>query len=483
MAAQVCIDTGESTEISAPRKLFLKPIAKLNVHVTLPEMKVPGVSISNWEVMEKLKSMIAPDQFAVLRVVESTLEHIRFEGEADTKASVSKFVGKIDGKFIKLSGFADPLKLRAAEAKLKFPTAYEWNSYFRDAHHLDERNPGERPDTICIKGMPSKWFAEENSNNKPSEQVLNSVFAKFGKIRCMDVPMLDPYRQRMTKGENEFQTFYFGSHLHFNAYIQYIDYQGFKNAMSALKGMKLLHVSEDGRAATADIQVDFDKSCHLSAKNIRKRESERQRIIEQDRLEKERKEQEIENERRRKEEEKREAERKAAEKLRKIEEELRKREEEKRAREEKRKRLREEKRRQKRKMKEKQKQLEEERKKTELQRKIEGKRLLLYLLDKTADKKTKEELERQKREQELELHKQIEEKRRKVEEATRMKEMEERKSRERLEQQEIQLRDKLLRNLREMEERKKDLQRELLRKKLLNSTKLASAVVSSNSAK
>lgn len=480
MAAQACGDTSESTELSASQRLFLKPIAKLNVHVTLPEIKVAGVSISNWEVMEKLKSVIAPDQFAVLRVVESTLEAIRFEGEADTKASVSKFVTKLDGKFIKLSGFADPLKVRASEAKLKFPSAHEWNSYFRDAKNVDECNPGERPDTICIKGIPSKWFFEEDSNGKPSEKVLKSVFSKFGKIRCVDIPILDPYRERMTKGENEFQTFYFGSHLHFNAYIQYSQYQGFTSAMNGLKGVKLMHISEEGRAATANIQVDFDKSCHLSGKNIKKRELERQRLIDQDRQEKEIKEKEKEEVHRRREEEKIEAERKEAEKLQKIQEELRRKEERRKAREEKRKKKKEEKRKLKHKYEERQRQFKEEQKKLETQRKVEGKRLFVFLLRKIADVKEKEEVERQKRVRELEMLKHIEEKKRKLEEEERQKEEEERRNREKLEEQEKELRDKLVRNLREMEGRKKELQQELSRKQIVDSAKLSSFVINSS---
>ena len=232
MATQVCGDISEATELSSSQRLYLKPVAKLGVHVTLPEIKVAGVSISNWEVMERLKSMVAPDQFTVLKVVESSLEFIRFEGETDTKSLVTKFINKLDGKFIKLSGFADPLKVRATESKMKFPTVHDWNSFFRESEDLDERNPGERPDTIYIKGLPCKWFSSDESPSKPSDEVLKSVFRRFGKIRCVDIPILDPYRQRLSKGNSEFQTFYFGSHLHFDAYVQYSQYQGFSNAMS-----------------------------------------------------------------------------------------------------------------------------------------------------------------------------------------------------------------------------------------------------------
>ena len=39
--------------------------------------KVPGQTISNWELMEKIKGMCAPYQFALLKVSKSTLEFVR----------------------------------------------------------------------------------------------------------------------------------------------------------------------------------------------------------------------------------------------------------------------------------------------------------------------------------------------------------------------------------------------------------------------
>ncbi|XP_068718662.1 A-kinase anchor protein 17A-like [Montipora capricornis] len=473
MANQVCGDTSEATELSSLQRLYLKPVAKLGVHVTLPEIKVAGVSISNWEVMEKLKSMIAPDQFAVLRVVESSLEFIRFEGEADAKSLVSKFVSKLDGKSIKLSGFADPLKVRAAESKLKFPTAHDWNSFFRESEDLDERNPGERPDTVQIKGLPCKWFADSDSPGKPSEEVLITVFRRFGKIRCVDIPILDPYRQRLSKGNSEFQTFYYGSHLHFDAFIQYSQYQGFSSAMSALKGMKLMFISDEGRAATANIQVDFDRTCHLSVKNIKSRDQERQRLIDIEQAEEERKMREKEEEERRQEEELLEQERKKAEEQRLFQEAVRRKEERKRAKEEKRRQKHAERVRREIERRERQRQLEKERERERAEQKTCAKRLLMELLQRAAAAKEKEneerkklEEEQRKREQELEMLRQMEEKKRKLEEEQRRREDEQRRKKEKLEEQERELRDKLIQNLKKMEQRRDELKKQLLQRQI-----------------
>src|SRR4029434_5237465 len=84
----------------------------------IPQLKLPGKSISNWEVMERLKAMGHPDQFSYLRISKSTMDFIRFEGEVENRAVVKSLLSKLDGKSIKLSGFTDILKVRAQENKV-----------------------------------------------------------------------------------------------------------------------------------------------------------------------------------------------------------------------------------------------------------------------------------------------------------------------------------------------------------------------------
>ena len=102
-------------------------------------------------------------------------------------------------KTIKLSGFHELLKVRAAEAKAPFPTRSEWDSYFRENKTMNEMKAGERPDTIHLQNLPTKWFVNHQdksgvSKDKPSEFVLKRVFGTFGEIRAVDIPILDPYR-------------------------------------------------------------------------------------------------------------------------------------------------------------------------------------------------------------------------------------------------------------------------------------------------
>ncbi|XP_035934885.1 A-kinase anchor protein 17A [Halichoerus grypus] len=331
-AATIVHDTSEAVELCPPYGLYLKPITKMTISVALPQLKQPGKSISNWEVMERLKGMVHSHQFSTLRISKSTMDFIRFEGEVENKSLVKSFLACLDGKTIKLSGFSDILKVRAAEFKIDFPTRHDWDSFFRDAKDMNETLPGERPDTIHLEGLPCKWFAlKESGSEKPSEEVLVKVFEKFGEIRNVDIPMLDPYREEMT-GRN-FHTFSFGGHLNFEAYVQYREYVGFIQAMSALRGMKLMYKGEDGKAVACNIKVSFDSTKHLSDASIKKRQLERQKLQELEQQREEQKRREKEAEERQRAEERKQKELEELERERKREEKLRKREQKQRDRE------------------------------------------------------------------------------------------------------------------------------------------------------
>lgn len=52
-----------------PHSLYLKPVARMNISVALPNNKM-GKSISNLDIMDKLSSALKPDKFLVLKVSE-----------------------------------------------------------------------------------------------------------------------------------------------------------------------------------------------------------------------------------------------------------------------------------------------------------------------------------------------------------------------------------------------------------------------------
>lgn len=422
-AATIVHDTSEAVELCHPHGLYLKPISKMIISVALPQLKQPGKSISNWEVMERLKGMVNTHQFSTLRISKSTMDFIRFEGEVENKSLVKAFIAALDGKSIKLSGFSDILKVRAAEYKIDFPTRHDWDCFFRDAEGMNETSPGERPDTIHLEGLPCKWFAAKDSGTeKPSEDVLVKVFSVFGEVRNVDIPMLDPYREEMT-GRN-FHTFSFGGHLNFEAYVQYKEYVGFVKAMNALRGMKLMHKGEDGKAVACNIKVSFDTSRHLSEASIKKRQLERQKLQELEQKREEQKRKEKEAEERQKEEERKQKELEELEKEKKRKDKIKKKEEKQRERE-----ARKNKKKLQKMQAEEQKRLQEkirfeERKLLLAQRNLQSIRLIVELLSRVKAAKIREQeekeaerirllqLEERRRQQEAELRRVEEEKQR-----------------------------------------------------------------------
>ncbi|KAM9710903.1 A-kinase anchor protein 17A isoform 2-T2 [Menidia menidia] len=407
-------DTTEAVCLSDKYNLYLKPIAKMTVSVALPQLKLPGKSISNWEVMERVKAMVAPELFSALRISKSTMDFIRFEGEVENKMVVKSLLGRLDGKTIKLSGFTDVLKVRAVENKMDFPTRHDWDSFFRDAKDMNETLPGERPDTIHLEGLPCRWFSQKDSQypDRPSEEALTAVFQAFGKVRNVDIPMLDPYREEML--DKNFSTFSFGGHLNFEAYVQYQEYCGFTKAMDTMRGMKLMLKGEDGKAVACNIKVTFDTSKHLSELSIKRRSLERLKLQELEKQREEQKRREKEEEERRKEEERKQREKEEEEKERRKEERIRKREQKLREKEEKKN------------LKKTMKQQQEEKEKAE-----------------------REELERQeqaRQKEELARLQQLEACRRKQEEELRRVETEKQRALE-LQRKERELREKLLCNL------------------------------------
>ncbi|CAB3372028.1 Hypothetical predicted protein [Cloeon dipterum] len=282
-ACRSCSDTSDIVPLNTSQHLYLKPIARMNISVQLPQMKAPGKSISSWEVMERLKKMAKPEKFSILKVTKSTLEFIRFEGEIDSKAKLKSVIDKLDMMTIKLSGFTDALKVRAAEAKLPFPTRHVWDSFFREAKNMNEMKPGERPDTIHISNLPCRWFTLpelQEKEPKPSEYIFRKVFESYGEVRYVDVPCIDPYRSRM-KNKSGIKTFSFDDGVMFEGYVQFKEYVGFLKAMSALKGMHLMY-KEKEKVLVASIRVDFDRTKHMTDHAIKKRHVERERLIQQD---------------------------------------------------------------------------------------------------------------------------------------------------------------------------------------------------------
>uniref|UniRef100_A0A182JS21 RRM domain-containing protein n=1 Tax=Anopheles christyi TaxID=43041 RepID=A0A182JS21_9DIPT len=382
---QTIQDVNDCVPLYLPHSLYLKPLAKFNISVALPA-SITGKTISNYDVMEKMRQMILPDKFSLLKVSKSTVGFIRFEGELEDKGKLKTVLSRLDGRPLRLTGFEESVKVRASEAKDEFPTRHDWDSFFRDARNMDEMKAGERPDTIHFSNMPIKWFcprhAENDDGAKPSESIFKRIFEKFGEVRAVDIPICDPYRPQMKAHMSGMKKFSFDQEMYFEGYVQFSEYVGFVKAMDEFRGMKLVR-KEGERNLAVTIAVDFDRTKHLSDATVKKRQIVRDRLIAVDR-EKE----ELEKKRLAEEEARKEQERKKQEDLRQaeIEKQL--------EREQKRKEKHLQKLRQKESEEINQKIRLEEKKLLEAQRKLESIRLLDALFDRM---KLKQSLEKGKR--------------------------------------------------------------------------------------
>ncbi|KAJ8686680.1 hypothetical protein QAD02_022474 [Eretmocerus hayati] len=267
-----CRDLSDAVPLYSARGIYLKPIAKINVSINLPQLKTPGKTISTWEVTEKIRLLIRPDEFVSLKVVKSSLEFIRFEGDLGDRSRLQRVLARLDGQRLNLAGFPNVLKVKAAEMKVDFPTRHSWDSYFRDAKHMNELKAGERPDTIHISGLPVKWFSEDDGKT-PSEPLVAKIFKRWGVIKRVDVPAADPYRSRMRLGAN-IQKFSYEDGIFFDAFIQYVEYMDFVKAMDAMRGMKLLKKEKEKNHLVACLKKE---EYTLKEKDSRRRAREEKR--------------------------------------------------------------------------------------------------------------------------------------------------------------------------------------------------------------
>ncbi len=276
--------------------MYIKPIARLNITVQLPPTRNPGQTVSTSEVIEKVKKLALPDhEFIYLRVIKSTTEFIRCEGEIENKSAFKTLLAKLDGSTIKMNTYSDLLKIRAAETKLSYPTRHDWETFFKDSTidetSLIELKPGERPDTIHVVDLPCKWFVDplaalaasgtDYQSLRPNEDIVREVFGFFGELRMIEIlgqlKKPSPADLALLNNPNNPNL----SLNTFEAFIQFKDYISFVKAMDAFRGMKLLYVDQDTKEAyTANIRVDFDRTRHLSDREIKKREIDKLKAIE-----------------------------------------------------------------------------------------------------------------------------------------------------------------------------------------------------------
>lgn len=85
-----------------------------------------------------------------------------------------KVTTTLDGTSFRAIGFAEPLAISVYKSKPDFPTRVDWDGFFHDAKHMNENEPGERPDTIYMSGLPFDWFQVQKPIT-PNANILTPI--------------------------------------------------------------------------------------------------------------------------------------------------------------------------------------------------------------------------------------------------------------------------------------------------------------------
>ncbi|KAJ7536882.1 hypothetical protein O6H91_12G086600 [Diphasiastrum complanatum] len=178
--------------------------------------------------------------------------------------SKSFITNKLQGVELNVSG----LKLRCevcAEDQDGFDAVKQsWEGYH-------PRNASERPDTLILKGVPSRWFAEPRVSSKASVLVTHTIFSKFGMIRNLEVNGVDA--GSFIKQEAKL----LAPSLQCQMWVQYETFSSFSFAMKAFCGRSM---KKEGTDLKANYVMSWDRDGYFLEKNVRKRKFEQEKLQE-----------------------------------------------------------------------------------------------------------------------------------------------------------------------------------------------------------
>lgn len=125
----------------------------------------------------------------------------------------------------------------------------EWEEYYAFGNRGNSRVAKQQPDTIVLRGVPSRWFAEPRVSCKASMLVTHTILSAFGKIRNLSVAEDNDF----SKNDGEDKIIY---GLYCKIVVQYEKYSDFQTAMKGLCGRSL---QKEGSRLKADYEVTWDK--------------------------------------------------------------------------------------------------------------------------------------------------------------------------------------------------------------------------------
>ncbi|XP_052202624.1 uncharacterized protein LOC127808226 [Diospyros lotus] len=180
------------------------------------------------------------------------------EVNEDVKESERKFqewrrsvVDKMDGIELNLEGVKFRLTVELPACDDFEGTRKEWEELYAFGDRGYSRSARQQPDTIVLRGVPSRWFAEPRVSSKPSMLVTHTIFSAFGKIRNINVAEDNDLAKDADDESGDIV-----SGLHCKIIVQFEKYRDFHTAMKVLCSRSL---QKEGSRLKADYEVRWDK--------------------------------------------------------------------------------------------------------------------------------------------------------------------------------------------------------------------------------
>jgi hypothetical protein len=160
------------------------------------------------------------------------------DGERDVKELEKKFldwrkslVEKMNGIELNLEGVKYKLSVVLPISDDFEKLKKDWEEFYAFGHSREGRREA---DTIILRGVPSRWFAEPRVSSKPSMLVTHTIFSSFGKIRNLNVAEDDDLGKDADEDSGDLI-----SGLHCKIVVQFEKYNDFVNAMKAFCGRSM----------------------------------------------------------------------------------------------------------------------------------------------------------------------------------------------------------------------------------------------------
>ncbi|KAI3953288.1 hypothetical protein MKX01_042283 [Papaver californicum] len=184
----------------------------------------------------------------------------------------NSFVKKLDGIELSLQG----VKFKA-NVVLPISNDFEmlkksWEEFYAfDSRGVFSRIGKPQPDTLILRGVPSRWFAETRVSSEPSVLVSHTIFSVFGKIRNLNAAADVDLVKNGEEGEESIV-----SGLQCKIVVQFEKYDDFCNALKVLCGRSM---QKQGSRLRAEYEVTWDKGEFF--RNSLQRNSRLQDTVEQ----------------------------------------------------------------------------------------------------------------------------------------------------------------------------------------------------------